>query len=248
MKIAKLFLVILGLIVLNTSCLVVDVIDSVDESNDKINGSGHLISISRDLPEFDSVDMNTSGKVYITQGSEQEVSVTVDDNIAEYIMTTVRGRRLIIGTKSGFSLSNFRLIVNLTMNDLEELVTNSSGDFIGKNTISVDRLGLVTNSSGNISLDLQVEQLYSRILSSGDLYLSGVVNKHEASIYSSGNIHAFNLITDTTKIIINSSGDAEVYVSNILDVRINSSGDVFYRGYPTVYQSITSSGRLFEAN
>lgn len=248
MKTAKLLFFILGLLLLNTSCLLVDVIDSVDETHNQITGSGHLISLSRDLPEFNSVEMNTSGKVYITQGSEQEVSVTVDENIAEYIITTVRGGRLIISTKSGISLSNFRLIVNLTMTDLEELVTNSSGDFIGKSTFKVDRMSLVTNSSGNISLNLDADQLYSRILSSGDLYLSGVAKKHVATIHSSGNIYAFNLFTEAAKITINSSGDAEVYVSNLLEVIINSSGDVFYKGHPTLHHSINSSGRLIDAN
>jgi len=224
------------------------VLDSVDESNDQINGSGYIVSESRSLPKFDSVEMNTAGKVYITHGSEQEVTVTVDNNIAEYITTSVHGGRLIIGTRSGVSLSNFRLIVNVTMTDLEKLVTNSSGDIIGKNTFMVDQISLVTNSSGDISLDMEADQLYSRIFSSGDLYLSGVVKKHEATISSSGNIHAFNLITGTAKITINSSGDAEVYVSYLLDVKINSSGDLFYKGSPTLYQSISSSGRIIDAN
>jgi len=248
MKIAKLLLVCSGLLFLNTSCLVVDVMESIEETSDQVNGSGYVTTEQRNLPKFDSVEMSTAGKVYITYGTEQEVSVTVDENIAQYITTSVHGGKLFISTSRGVSLSNYRLIVNLTMTDLEELVTNSSGDIIGQNTFEVDRISLVTNSSGDISLDLEADQLYSRISSSGDLFLSGSVVYHEATISSSGNIHAFNLITDTTKITINSSGDAEVYASRLLDVRINSSGDLRYKGYPTIYQSISSSGRIIDAN
>lgn len=244
MKSAKFLLVIL--LLLNSSCLIIDVSDSID--NDKVRGSGYLVTEQRELPEFNSVEMCTAGKVYITYGTEQEVSVVVDQNIAEFITTSVHDGTLYIGTERGVSLSNYKLIVNLTMTDLEELVTCSSGDIIGKNKFTGDRVGLVTNSSGDICLDLEADRLTTRISSSGDIYLSGSVDLHEATISSSGDLYAFNLFTYTTKINISSSGNAEVYASRLLDVRISSSGDLHFKGHPTIYQSLSSSGRIIDKN
>ena len=244
MKSARLLFIILLLI--NSSCLIIDVSDSF--KNDRITGSGYLITEQRTLPEFHSVEMRTAGKVYITHGSEQEVSVVVDQNIAEFITTSVHNGKLYIGTEHGVSLSNYKLIINLTMTDLAELVTSSSGDIIGKNKFTADRVCLVTNSSGDICLDLEADRLNTRISSSGDIYLGGSVVLHEATISSSGDLHAFDLMTTTTKISINSSGNAEVYASRLLDVRISSSGDLYYKGHPTIYQSISSSGRIFDRN
>lgn len=248
MKTAKLLLIFLILLLLNTSCLIIDVMDSVEEENGQIRGSGYLITEQRMLPKFKSVQMNTAGKVYITYGNQQEVTVAVDQNIAEYITTSVHDGKLYIGTERGVSLSNYKLTVNLTMTDLEELVTNSSGDIIGKNKFEADMVSLVTNSSGDISLELVADHLCSRISSSGDLFVYGSVYKHEAVISSSGDLVAFNLITDTTKIIINSSGDAEVFADRLLYVTIRSSGSLYYKGYPTIYQTISSSGRIIDAN
>jgi hypothetical protein len=245
MKRSLLLLSICLLLLLNSSCLIVDVADGLDET---ISGSGHIITESRALPQFNSVIMNMAGKVYLVYGDEQEVTVTVDQNIAEYIITSVQNGKLVIETARGVSLSNYKLIINLTMTDLEELVTNSSGDIIGKNLFYADVVNLTINSSGDISLDLEANQLYSRISSSGDLFLSGSVPIHQATISSSGDLHAFNLVTDTTKITLNSSGNAEVYVSRLLDIRINSSGDLFFKGHPTIYKSISSSGRIYDSN
>ena len=246
MKNARLLSVFLFLLLLNSSCLIIDVSDSF--KNDRITGSGYLITEQRTLPEFNSVEMSTAGKVYITYGTEQEVSVVVDQNIAEFITTSVHNGKLYIGTEHGVSLSNYKLIINLTMTDLEELVTSSSGDIIGKNKFTADRVGLVTNSSGDICLDLDADRLNTRISSSGDIYLSGSVVLHEATISSSGDLYAFNLVTSTTKINISSSGNAQVYASRLLDVRISSSGDLYYKGYPTIYKSISSSGRIYDSN
>jgi hypothetical protein len=246
MKSVRLLFVCVFFLLLNTSCLIIDVSDSLE--NDKIRGSGYLTTEQRTLPEFNSVEMSTPGKVYITYGTEQEVSVVVDQNIAEFITTSVHNGQLYIDTKQGVSLSNYKLIINLTMTDLEELVTSSAGDIIGKNKFTADRVGLVINSSGDICLELEADQLNTRISSSGDIYLIGSVVLHEATISSSGDLHAFNLVTTTTKISINSSGNAEVYASRLLDVRISSSGDLYYKGYPTIYKSISSSGRIFDSN
>ena len=246
MKSTRLLFVILFLLLLNSSCLIIDVSDSF--KNDRITGSGYLITEQRTLPAFNAVEMSTAGKVYITYGTEQEVTVVVDQNIAEFITTSVHNGKLYIGTEHGISLSNYKLIINLTMTDLEKLVTSSSGDIIGKNQFSVDRVGLVTNSSGDICIDLEADRLCTRISSSGDIYLSGSVALHEATISSSGDVYAFNLITATTKISISSSGNAEVYASRLLDVKISSSGDVYFKGYPTIYQSLSSSGKIFDSN
>ena len=246
MKNARLLLIFLFLLLLNSSCLIIDVSDSF--KNDRITGSGYLITEQRTLPEFNAVEMSTAGKVYITYGTEQEVSVVVDQNIAEFITTSVHNGKLYIDTEHGVSLSNYKLIINLTMTDLEELVTSSSGDIIGKNKFTADRVGLVTNSSGDICLDLEADRLNTRISSSGDIYLSGSVVLHEATISSSGDLYAFNLVTSTTKINISSSGNAQVYTSRLLDVRISSSGDLYYKGYPTIYKSISSSGRIYDSN
>jgi hypothetical protein len=91
-------------------------------------------------------------------------------------------------------------------------------------------------------------ELVADHLSSGDLFLYGSVYNHEAVISSSGDLIAFNLITDTTKIMINSSGDAEVFAARLLYVTINSSGSLYYKGHPKIYQTISSSGRIIDAN
>lgn len=245
MKTTKLLFAFLILLLLNTSCLI---IDAVEDSNDRVRGTGYLITEQRTLPEFNSVEMNTAGKVYISYGAEQEVTVTVDQNIAEYITTSVHDGKLYIGTQRGVSLSNYKLIITLTMTDLEELVTNSSGDIIGQNKFEADVVSLVTNSSGDISLELAANQLYSRISSSGDIYLSGVVDRHDAMISSSGDLIAFNLVTDTAKIILSSSGDAQIFASRLLYATISSSGSLYYKGNPTIYPTLSSSGRLVNAN
>jgi len=235
-------------VLLNSACLIIDVTDSSDSRNETVRGSGNLTKGLRDLPIFYSVEMTTAGKVTLTQGDDQQVSVIVNENLHEFINTTVCNGKLYIGTKRGTSLSNMALTVNLVMTDLEELVTSSAGSIESKNKFKADNVSLVLSSAGNIALELEAEQLHSQLLSAGNLYLSGSVKEHYATLASAGNLYAFNLITDKAKIMLSSAGNAQVFVSQVLDVTISSIGSLYYKGFPQIFQKITSKGKVINAN
>ncbi len=236
---------ILVLVSLNTACVIRDASMSPDE---RINGSGNYITETRNFPDIHSVNMTTAGNVKVTYGTEQEVTVTVEDNIMEHIATTVSGGELFIGTAQNVQISNMHLTVNITMTDLEALTTSSAGTIEGQNKFEADDVSLFLSSAGNIILELEADELYTSLSSAGSLFLCGSVNKHHAVLSSAGSLLAFDLITDTTKITVSSAGNAQIYASQLLDITISSIGSVFFKGNPTITQRITSLGRLYDAN
>lgn len=241
-------LTILALLILNMFCTVHDSPTSPRISDGSIWGSGHYVTEIRTLPDFHSVEMSTAGNVNITYGTEQDVAITVDDNILKYITIAVHNGKLIIGVTPNTRLSNYNLTVNLTMTDLEELTTSSAGSIVGKNRFSADHVRLILNSAGNISLELEAEELNSSLSSAGNLFLSGSVVEHRSTLSSAGSLHAFNLNTDKTLITLNSAGNAEVYVTQLLDAGLFSVGSLFYKGNPKIISNITSLGRIINAN
>lgn len=217
-------------------------------SPDIIIGSRSLVTEGRSLNNFYSVDLTTVGTVNITYGTVQEASVTVNENILEYITTIVSNGKLIIGVEPGKQFQNLNLTVNLTMTDLEELSNNSAGSINGKNKFRADSVRLVLNSAGNISLELESDQLNSSLSGAGNIVLSGEVSKHQVELSGAGNILAFDLTTETTVINLSGAGKAEVRNSQLLDVTISGAGSVYYKGNPTIIQNITGSGSLIDAN
>jgi hypothetical protein len=230
------------------ACIVQDWSTEPENDNLKIKGSGNLISEEMDVPYFHSISMNTAGLVTVTQGTEQHIEVTVDDNIMEHLSIRVHNDELIIEVVRGVSLSEFELTIDVIMTDLKSLVTNSAGSIKGINTFEEDQINLMVNSAGNIILDLKAYQLNSMINSAGNLLLSGQVTHHNAMLSSAGNLSAFDLYTETTVIMINSAGNAQVTASKLLDVTINSVGCVYYKGDPVLIQRINSIGRVISAN
>ncbi len=65
---------------------------------------------------------------------------------------------------------------------------------------------------------------------------------------SAGNLFAYGLDTDTTSVQVLSAGNGFVTVNNLLEATIASVGSLYYKGNPVIHSSITSLGRLINAN
>jgi hypothetical protein len=231
-----------------SSCVIHEISTEPEKNHLKIRGSGIVVSKEIDLPYFNSIAMNTAGLVTVSSGNEQYIEITVDDNVLEYISISVENEVLIIETVDNIALSDYELTVDVVMTDLKLLFTNSAGSIVGLTTFKEDQVSLMINSAGNISLDVEANQLNSMINSAGNLFLSGKVISHNSLLSSAGNLMAFDLQTENTMIMINSAGNANVSVSELLEVTINSVGCVYYKGYPQIIQEINSLGRVISAN
>ncbi len=145
-------------------------------------------------------------------------------------------------------LQTMSLTIDVSMPNLKSLATNSAGSIRGINTFEEDQVNLMVNSAGNIFMDLKVNQLNSMCNSAGNLFLSGQVIDHQVMLSSIGNLTAFELNTESTTIILNSAGNAQVLASKLLEVTINSIGSVYYKGNPQIVEHINSVGRVYSAN
>ncbi|MBN2013413.1 DUF2807 domain-containing protein [candidate division KSB1 bacterium] len=215
---------------------------------ERIYASGEMLTEERMVADIHSVYMTTAGDVYVSQGHEQRVKVTVNENIMPYIETSVNNGKLYIGIKNSVSISNMDLTVSVTLTSLKALATTSAGTITGTNTFTADQVQLKLSSAGDIRLSLNASELESYLSSAGNLYLEGTVTNHDASLSSAGNLYAFNLITQNTDIKVSSAGNARIYVSKNLDATLTSAGSVYYKGYPSIDQSVSSSGRVINAN
>jgi hypothetical protein len=242
------WMIYLGMAVLNIACMINEYSNSPQQMDVGIKGSGILISEELDLVDFHSVSMCTAGLVTIVRGNEQRVSITVDDNIREHIVLSVVNEELVISVAPNIRLTRFDLTVEVIMTDLEALTTNSAGSIIGKSPFETDYVSLVINSAGNISIDIKAEEIVSVLNSAGSLMLSGETPSHYAQVSSAGNMLAFDLKTDTTIIMLNSAGNAQVSALNLLDITINSCGSLYYKGTAKVVQRINSIGQVICVN
>ena len=194
-------------------------------SSEQVKGSGKVISENRTVSGYDSISLSGSGKIEIEQNGTEELSISADDNLLQYLTSDVKGHQLVLQVKNGYNLSPSKPIVfKVGVKDLKNV--SCAGD---------------TNAvlKGIHSDDLKLE-----IAGSGDMSAEGTADRQEISIAGSGRYVGGGLKSRDTKINIAGSGDAVLAVSDNLDVTIAGSGSIKYFGDPKIKQSVVGSGTI----
>jgi len=210
-----------------------------------IKGSGDLITETRQVSNFDSIDLSGSGEVIVTQGGSESLTIETDDNVMEHVKAEVVGGTLELGFEEGLNLiDHTRLIFTVGVDDLKSLKISGSGD-IESDMIETPRLDAIISGSGDVQItDLTAEEVTAKISGSGEIDLAGDATDQDVTINGSGKYLAGDLCSDSVKVSISGSGDATVCATESLDSNISGSGSVNYYGRPSINTSSSDSGKL----
>jgi hypothetical protein len=68
------------------------------------------------------------------------------------------------------------------------------------------------------------------------------------SLTGTGSFMGFSMRAGDCQVDITGTGNCEITVDNSLDVTIDGTGSVYYKGNPDINEDITGSGSLIDAN
>ena len=213
-------------------------------------GSGDVITQTRSVPSFHTVAYHGSGEVYLTQGSTDSVKITAEDNVLEYLVTTVDDGTLDIYMDEYETVIPTEVIkVHITVDDLKKVELSGGAILKGENTITSNTLKIeVSGSSDEITLDVDCNELETVVSGGATMQLSGTADEHTSKVSGTADVNAFDLITERTAITISGIADYDVYASSRLDVFISGSGQVYYKGSPaTVNKDISGLAEVVDA-
>jgi len=213
-----------------------------------ITGSGNLTTVVRTVPSFSAVHFQAVGDLRASSGTVQSVSITVDDNVVDYISTSVTNGALVIAVSDNITVQDYDLAVDVTMTDLEEFKLSGVGNIVGQSLFTADIVRIVMSGVGNVVLNLDAELLSTVLTGVGNIELSGSVRQHDCTHSAVGNLESFSMSSDTSFITLSGVGSCNVRTDSLLDVMLTGAGSVSYKGYPTINATVTGSGSIVDAN
>ncbi|MEO6316013.1 MAG: head GIN domain-containing protein [Chitinophagaceae bacterium] len=214
-------------------------------SGKRVSGNGTRGSEERNITGFTGAETHGSIDIIASQGS-YHVRVETDQNLLQYVETTVENGHLMVRFKRGISLHDFRgAKVYITAPALNVFETHGSGNISSQGKISdKNKIDAVVSGSGDIQLQLDCPDVTTDTHGSGNITLAGESKNLSTRINGSGNVKAEDLKAETVKVSIHGSGDTRIFASESLDVEVSGSGDVHYRGAPRISTSIHGSGSV----
>jgi hypothetical protein len=210
-----------------------------------VSGNGVTGTETRSVSGFTGVETHGAIDLVVAQGSFN-VKVEADQNLLQYIETTVQNGHLIVGFRQGVSIEDINTAkVYVNAPELNDFETHGSGNIRGEGKIN-DKNKIAVNVSGSGDVDLQIDcpVVITETHGSGNITIEGESKNISTSVSGSGDVKLAGLKAETVKASIHGSGNTEVFASESLDVEVFGSGNVQYKGEPRVSSAIHGSGEV----
>ena len=218
-------LIAVCLMVLSTAC--------AQWNSEKIRGNGDMVTQTRNVGDYDGVKLVGSMNVQLVSGSEGKLSIEAESNLQEYIVTEVKDGMLKITTEKGYNLSpKEEILITVPVESISELSVTGSGDIWTKDKLRSSNMKIQVTGSGDLKLDLEVQDLEGMVTGSGDIEIMGKSQNLDCTVTGSGDFDAFGLQADNVEARVSGSGDIMVYAAKSLKASVSGSGDITYKGNP----------------
>jgi hypothetical protein len=187
-----------------------------------IRGNGHIKTEERPITAFANVD--ASGAFEIEwQGGSPSLRITTDENLLRYIENDISGDTLRLRTREHvWPTHGIKVVISSP--------TRTGGKMRGAVKLTVKQLSgptfaLESKGAAEVVLDGRIDRLLVDMTGASQLAANGLQAK-------------------TAEISTTGAGDAEVAVSDTLNVVITGAGKVTYSGNPAIKKQITGAGSI----
>ena len=197
-----------------------------------VKGNGHVKIEERAIDKsFTAIHASEGLNVYLTQGSNEGITVKADENLLPIIITEVVNNVLKIHCEKNIGKSSAKKVM-IRFKDISKIVSTSGSDVYSTNLISTEELELKSTSGSNMKVDVQTLVLICKSTSGSDLKISGKTDKLIAEATSGSDIKARYLMTQSSQVKASSGADITVNTEKELIAKATSGGDITYYGNP----------------
>ena len=196
-----------------------------------VKGSGHQITESYNVANFNELEISGAFRVNLKQDSSLALSITTDDNLMKYIHVESDGERLHIYNKKSVCGSG-EMILNIGIKQLSRLTGSGAVNFVSAGKINAKDLHIGLNGASSVNLDLTADNVSTEGTGSSEIDLKGQATSHRVQLTGAGKLRAFDFVVG--KYDIRSTGAADCEINVLTDLQVSSTGasDVKYKGNP----------------
>lgn len=223
-----------------------------------VKASGRYVTKEINAESFAAIKLIGSENILYSQSTNGKSSIKVyaSDNVMDLLDIRVENGTLVVNYKKNTTIwGKSSVTVIASSPSLNKVEILGSGDVSLKTAIKSDNLSLLVQGSGDIegtkvtcnqistelqgSGDITIKNINSQLVSaslegSGDIELGGDTQSAKYDAIGSGDIDAGKLRSQNVNASLTGSGDITCYAVKTLKARVVGSGDINYKGSPTV--------------
>lgn len=212
----------------------------------EVKGSRNVQTEQRSTEKFTKLSVSQKIRVFLTQGENPALTVKADDNLLPYIKTEVKGDQLKIYISENIQIHSCeKMEVYVTTPLIQDIRVTTSAYLKTTAPFSVKNIKVLSNTSGEIDMNLEALSIDLSATTSGEIILEGKANALNVSVTTSGIVNAEKLQAENANIKISTSGTAHINVSTKLSYSVTTSGELSYMGHPELIKTnVNTSGSV----
>jgi hypothetical protein len=191
------------------------------------------------------------GKIIVTQGENEGLTIQADSEIRSRVHTEVKEGVLVVSYDSDWKdWTGLNLIdkgvatFHLTLKDIKSIAISGVGNLDSASIVS-DSLSLALSGPATMTIGtLTANSLKVDMSGVGSIDLAGKCLEQNISLSGAGSYKASRLESDRATVKLSGVGSATVLVNEALDASISGAGAVEYYGSPKISQKISGIGVL----
>lgn len=209
-----------------------------------VEGSGHVITETKQLPAITEVSISGTGELYIYQAQQTQLVVEVEDNIYPVLNIDRKDTSLVLSQEHASLELKHPIRYKLYTPSIRDINVSGEAKVFVSDGIRVDQLKLNVIGAGKAHVQLLCGKLKANVQGSGQIIANGEVEEQNITISGAGQFHGKDLKGTLGLVNISGAGVGQVNISEELDVRISGSGRVYYAGAPQLKQTVWDNGSV----
>ena len=211
-----------------------------------IKGSGNITTETRTVnQDFKKIEVSQGIKVNVEQSDNKSITVEVDDNLQQHILTKVENGVLKIKSDENYN-TNESPIVNVKMPIINGLKSSSGSEITSTGLLITDKIDVKSSSGSEIKIEVEADDITLETSSGSQIEVSGKALKVSTSSSSGSEIDAKNLMANEINSVTNSGSSTAVYPIVKLEGKASSGSEITYHNNPKTISKEEHSGGSVE--
>lgn len=212
-----------------------------------VSGSESFVQTMDNLSSFKKLYISAGIiEVVLHQGNKSAVRLEGDKEVIADLDIKVSQGELDILYKNGHKIkdSSTKIKVDIWTKTLTSITARGYVDIKGGENWRVSSLRFLLTGSGSVDMSLSAKNLLIELSGDTQLILSGNADSQNVAITGAAKYDGSDLKTMSSTVVLSGAGSTTVFAKKTLDVTIYGSGDVHYKGSPSITQNVYGSGSI----
>jgi hypothetical protein len=175
-------LIIMILFIMPTSCM-------YSPQLPQIKGSGDPVDKNFKVSDFHGIDVSSGFDVILIQGNSEDLILTAQENLFEYITVKVDQGTLKIYTERNL-MPTKPIKARISFKSIDNFKVSGGGDIKCETPINVPKLDVNISGGGDLDTEINTEELNCRMSGGGDAEINGNIKNYNLTLSGGGDLES----------------------------------------------------------